>query len=287
MEKIIIFLFLLDAFASCLLYKKQRGKFYFVGALIGLGTAAYSLYKGHQQRKKARQLKNSNYVPPSVQEAVANSRMAASGTSPEYLRGQQKLRLSTQNTVNNARRVGGSAGQIQQAVADSDAREKEAVKDLEVSDAAYRNNNRLALNQQLGIQGQYEKESYDNYNAAKSALLGAAEQNTYNGITQGLEAGANLGADIADYTAAKKGGVDPSLMSIRQQPHTSVNTRTGVDTSALSATPKKPTIWTRPKSAQGAGIDTSQLTAEEWAELVKKVRLNKQSPGLQFANPYQ
>ncbi|MGC3945364.1 MAG: hypothetical protein QM762_12760 [Chryseolinea sp.] len=155
-----------------------------IPALVALGTAAYQWYQSDQQKKKAKKLKPSNYVPPGTEEALTNARMDATAQSPGYARGLEKLRQSSATTIANAKRVGGNPAAIQQAVADTDAREKEAIKDLQVSDEAFRASNRKDLNRQLQIKAGYQKDSYDAYNASKSALIGASQQNKYNAITQ-------------------------------------------------------------------------------------------------------
>ena len=186
MEKLILFLIVLECFLACLLYKRLRGKLYFVQFLpliLAAAQAGYSAYKGHQQKKKAKKLRETNFTPAALEESLAGSRMAASASGPGYNRGKAQLGQSTSNAINALRRTGGSAGAIQQAVADADARQKEGVKDLEVSDQQFKNQNRQMLTQQLGQKAGYQKESFDSMNAAKSALKGAAEQNQYNAVT--------------------------------------------------------------------------------------------------------
>ncbi|HEY0770247.1 MAG TPA: hypothetical protein VGD31_07915 [Sphingobacteriaceae bacterium] len=155
-----------------------------IAALVALGQAGYQYAQARKQDRLADSLKHSNYVPPSVEEAVSNTRREANATSGPYMkRGLEKLRTSTADTVARAKRVGGSAGQVQQAIADADQREKELIKDLEVSDAAYRGQKRQELNQNLRLKGNYESMSRDAHNAAKSALRGASSQNKYNAVS--------------------------------------------------------------------------------------------------------
>lgn len=157
-------------------------------AAIAIAQAAYQAYKANQQKKMADKLKPSNYVPNSVREATDMARMDANATmGPTTKRGLEKLRQSTATSVENAKRVGGSPGQIQQAVADIDAREKETIKDLQVADSVDRYNRRQDLGRNLQVMGQYERMSRDAYNAAKSALRGASEQNKYNAVTNAGE----------------------------------------------------------------------------------------------------
>jgi len=156
-------------------------------AVMAAAQAGYGLYKSHQQKKAAKKLKDSNYVPTAVEEAVQSSRLQSNATSPEYQRGLEKLKQSSANTISTSKRIGGTAGQMQQSVADADAREKESIKDLSVAASATKAQSRGELQNLLLTKGGYQKESRDAYNASKSALLGAAEQNQYNAITTGAQ----------------------------------------------------------------------------------------------------
>lgn len=169
-----------------------------VAAAVAGGQALYQLYQANKQKQLAKRLRPSNFVPNSVKEGVTSARMASVASSPGYTRGLEKLRQSSANTVSNIKKVASNAGQIQQAVADADSREKQLGKDLEVYDASVKAQNRDKLTNLLMVQGGYEKQSQDAYNAAKSALTGAAQRNTINAVT-------GLGENLAyEYGAGKK-----------------------------------------------------------------------------------
>ena len=164
-------------------------KAYFIPALIGAGLAAYQMIQAAKQRKEAKNMKPSNYVPAAVREAEVSARMNANAQSPAAARGLERIRQSTANTISSAKRVGGSAASVQQAVNDADAREKESLKDLQVADSQNQADNRQRLQDILMAKGNYQQQSQDAYNSAKSALIGAAQQNQYNAVT-------NLGEGI-------------------------------------------------------------------------------------------
>jgi hypothetical protein len=158
------------------------------GALTQLGSSAWQYAQGEKQKKAASNLKASNYLPPGVQEAIQRSRMDAnSSVGPAARRGLERLGASSSARINNLTRMGGNPALIQQGVVDVDNREKEAIKDLSVSDAAYKANQESNLQQLLTLKGQYEKDSNDSLNASKSALVGASLQNKYNAITGAAE----------------------------------------------------------------------------------------------------
>lgn len=187
MEKTLIFL-LFASFISSYWLRRDRAYFVPIVALAGLASSAYQMYQAKKQRDQAAKLTNSNYIPPAVREAEASARIDANATaSPGYLRGLERLRQSSAASVNAAKSIGGTSGQIQQAAANADSREKEMIKDLEVNNDSFRLSRRQDLNRLLQVKGEYQQKSQDALNAAKSALTGAADQNTYNAITVGAE----------------------------------------------------------------------------------------------------
>lgn len=192
-----------------------------IAALVAVGQAGYQAYKGHQQEKKAKKLKQSNYVPPALEEAIVSSRMEANSLSPGYNRAMERARRSTGNTLTSAKRIGGSASQIQQTLVDSDAREKEISKDIEVAESANRTMAKRNLQGLLVTKGGFQKQSKDALDAAKSALIGAGEQNKYNAVTNLAEGIVN---SVPDNTISSDG------------------TSTGTKTTTSAATVKKPLI---------------------------------------------
>lgn len=161
-----------------------------ITALAALGKAGYQAYQADQQKKEAKKLKPSNYVPPGVQEAESNARLKAnSSVAPGYGRTVDKLRTSTANTVARLQKASTNSNVIQQGVMDADSKEKEILKDLEVKNEAFKADNMGKLNQVLGLKGVYQEKSRDDYNAAKSALLGASKKNNYNAVSGLAETG--------------------------------------------------------------------------------------------------
>lgn len=214
MDKIILLCVLLWIFTEYALrdWKKKHlfNKLCLVPALVAAGTALYGLYQSDQQKKKAKDLKPSNYVPPALREAEATARLESSApASAMYLRCLEKQRQISASTVNNIKKIGGTPGQIQQSVSDADAREREASKDLEVNNEQFRLARKQDLNRTLQIKGGYEKQSYDDANAAKSALMGASKQNQYNALTT---LGEGLVNEYYDSQAKKEKVVDQQVV---------------------------------------------------------------------------
>ena len=178
--------------------------------LIPLAIAGVQAYtagrKAKKQRDKARNLKDSNYVPPALQEALANEKMRADSSSPEYQRGLEKLNQSTATTISQAKKVGGTSAQVQQAVADSDARAKEGIKDLQVADASFKADSRRNVTSLLLNKGEYQARSREQLENAQAALRGAAESNQEVAISKGLQGAAIVG----DWAQDKWGKKDPA-----------------------------------------------------------------------------
>lgn len=187
--------------------------------LISAGMAGYQLYQAHQQKKEAEKMKPSNYVPPSVNEAVTSARMQNNATmGPATARGLQRLMRSSANSIEAQKRLGGSQNAIMQSVSDAETNEKAALKDLSVADAAFKVDNQRNLQGLLMQKGGMERMAYDDYNSAKSALIGASKQNTYNAISGFGEAAIysmpdkalGLGSVAAGSGGAEGGAVNPN-----------------------------------------------------------------------------
>lgn len=199
-------------------------------AAIPLALSAYQAYKGFEQEKKAKNLKESNFVPGSVRESVASGRMGVNASNPAVTRGLARLKASSANTIDARKRIGGSAAQIQNTVTDVDAREKEAVKDLQVADASFKIDQQRNLEDLLREKGYYEKASRDAFNAGKSALIGASEQNKYNALSTAAEglimAAPNSAFDANSTTKSMAtSGAPPASTSVEMSTKSPVGSR--------------------------------------------------------------
>lgn len=153
-------------------------------ALLALLPSLFQMGQSYAQKQKADNLKNSNYVPPSVQSGVdIATQGAAASTSPGYANQLQKVKTVGANSISKAKQVAGDPNQLQSAVQQVDARERDNTRDLSNRNQEFQFQNRGQLMKWLGIRGASEQRSTDAYNATKSALIGASQQNMYNGIT--------------------------------------------------------------------------------------------------------
>lgn len=192
---------LIEAIVCFFIKDKLKGRIYIWPLLFAAGSAAFGAYRASQQREKAKKLRPSSFVPGSLSEALSSARVDSNATSPGYLRGSEKIQQSTASNVDLAKRIGGNSSQIQQSVANADARQKDAIKDLEVYDASYRDGKKQDLRGLLLQKASFEKVNNDNYNAAVSALKGAATQNENNAISTLMEGAASSVGDGSNRAA--------------------------------------------------------------------------------------
>lgn len=158
---------------------------------LALLPTLYQMGKSVAQRQKASELQQSNYIPPSVQNAVATARQMSEGSvsMPGYNQAVDRLKTTTANTIANSRKVAGNSAQLSQDVANASARENQSDQSLSAQNSAFKFSNLQNLQKWLGIRGGYEAKNRDQFNAAKSALTGAADQNMYNGISSAASIG--------------------------------------------------------------------------------------------------
>jgi hypothetical protein len=157
------------------------------GAAQGLGQ----LITGISQRRQARKLKPSTYIPPSLQEAVGSARSRAQAT--RYAgqgEDERSVRQATQTAMGNVQKSTSSSATALNAAASLAGREQAGMRNI--SQRAMQNRERQqqifesALKQRANVEAQNRRQ----YEAAKSALRGASMQNTSKGLGNfGMAAG--------------------------------------------------------------------------------------------------
>jgi hypothetical protein len=165
---------------------------------LAAAQAGYSAHKASKQRKMANKLKQQNLTPQAVEEALASEKLRSTASSPEYLRGLEKLNQSSANALSQSKRIGGTTGQVQQSVADADARRREGIKDLQIADSGFKANSRANVQSLLMEKGGYQAEAREQKESAQAALRGAAETNEGQAVSHGLNAAAIGGQHAID-----------------------------------------------------------------------------------------
>lgn len=170
-------------------------------AIIAQGVqAGYQAVKGAQQKRQAKRLKPSTYIPPALQSQLAadKNRTAKSITKRQQLADKRINRMTAQ-TSNRIAKTGGSAGNMIIGAAAADAQGKDAIQESEVIAESERERNRDKLSATKMSVARVQQKNQDEYEAAKSALLGAGDQNIFGGIkTAGSTAAFAAGAMSGD-----------------------------------------------------------------------------------------
>ena len=165
---------------------------------LAAAQAGYSAHKAAKQRKIAKKLKQADLTPQAVEEALASEKLRSTASSPEYQRGLEKLNQSSANALSQSKRIGGTTSQVQQSVADADARRREGIKDLQIADSGFKASSRANVQNLLMEKGGYQAEAREQKESAQAALRGAAETNEANAVSHGLNAAAIGGQHAID-----------------------------------------------------------------------------------------
>lgn len=153
-------------------------------ALTALAPSVYQLYQSGRQRRAARNLKKSNFIPSAIKENVARGRrIANSSVSPGYMRAKENMRESVSDVANVAKRTASDSGQVLSAVASAQAVANDNLNNLEVQNDNFRLQGENMLASANNQKAQVEQKNEDQFQNAKAALKGAASQNEFNAIT--------------------------------------------------------------------------------------------------------
>ena len=167
--------------------------------LIAAGiSAGAKAIKAHQQRKEARKLQESKFVPPELMMNRDLAQLQAySQRAPGSAQAESNIRRSQANSL--AAGLKNSGGSAVKAAANAVASQGVANDALARVDAAGEQFTQNALgrlaNANIGIASQ-KRQNRDEYNRAKSQLLAASDQNyfnSFNDLMNGALATATLG----------------------------------------------------------------------------------------------
>lgn len=158
---------------------------------LSLLPAAYQIGQGLYQKSQAKKLKESTFVPPELlmNRDLANQQ-AYSRRAPGQAFAEEQIRRNTANTISAGQRSFGGDANKAAAVASSanaqanDATARLAGQGAQFSEQAF---GRMA-NANQAIAGQ-KRQNRNEFNAAKSELLAASNQNIFNGISNVASAG--------------------------------------------------------------------------------------------------
>lgn len=167
-----------------------------VGAL-SLAPSVLQAATAYKQKRMAKNLKKSDYIPPALLESESLARNAANATQlPGQGRAEDNLDKATANTVSQARRTSNDSASVMEQVQAADAKTKQVVGDFGMKLADFKLDNQRNLQGVLSQKAQAEQANQDAYNAAKSALKGGSSVNAFNAVSNAASAGLMLGDGV-------------------------------------------------------------------------------------------
>lgn len=147
--------------------------------------AALQVYKGFRQKYLAKKLKESTFIPSELRENQNLAKQQAySRRAPGAARAEENIRKNLATTLGSQSRMfGGDAGKMVSLSSGASARADNAVQGVQAQGQAFSENafGRLA-GANNAVAGQ-KRQNRDEYNRAKAQLLGASDQNLFNGVS--------------------------------------------------------------------------------------------------------
>lgn len=170
--------------------------------VLALG-AAQGLFQGISaisQKRKANKLKASTFEPPALTEEanIARTQANASRYAGQDI-DEENLRQSGADSVSNAERAATSSGQLLNVGSKISKQTDRGFRNIARQGEAFRQN---ALDKYRGVlrsKAQNQLNNQNQFQAAKSALIGSSNQNAYNALSSVLG-----GAAISDFNKTGK-----------------------------------------------------------------------------------
>lgn len=168
------------------LYRPKSNRLHIIDPLTGLAVVSGvgKLIGGIIQKRKAKKLKPSTYVSPELQKAEAEANMMAnSGEYTGQSQDQANIKQSTAQSIANASKVAGGAGELLNYASAAQGNENAAMRDVAKRALLWRDKakqDRNAVRRQIAGQ---QDANMRQYQSAKSALLGASNTNIFSGAT--------------------------------------------------------------------------------------------------------
>lgn len=136
---------------------------------------------GFKQKKEAKNLQKSNFIPQSMRENLSRLKMnAASNMLPGYNQAKENINQSTSNSI-RAAGSGSISDKLNQAQS-ANISEKDALATLDVQGAQFKQGNEDRLNAGLNQQAQVEMDNEKTFRALKQQLLNSGQQNIFGGM---------------------------------------------------------------------------------------------------------
>lgn len=179
--------------------------------LLGGIQGAFQGLAGISQRQKANKLRQSNYIPPALQEELNIGRTQANASLyPGQDIDQNNLRQGTADSFANLQRSATSSGQLLNAGSKLGGQLMRGQQNIARTGQMFRQGAMDRYRQSLRSKANVQQANQNQFQAAKSALIGSSGQNAYNALTSVLG-----GAAVADYQKTGKGNQLFNPMSLQ------------------------------------------------------------------------
>lgn len=161
-------------------------------AIAGIGGVA-KIIQGIRQRKEAKNLKKSNFIPTSLKESVKRLRSNASSRFlPGYNQAKENIQQNTSNVIRTA--GSGSISDKLNMAQSATVNANDAMVDLETKGAEFQQQNEDRLNQGLTQKANVEMANEQQFRQTKQQLLNSGSQNIVGGISDISSVGATAAA---------------------------------------------------------------------------------------------
>lgn len=160
---------------------------FIIPLVAGLALSAipslFQFGKAAKQKKLAKELKEDSFIPPALQAKLDAAKIRANATLfPGQPQAEEQIREASAGSINQVRRTASSTSDVLNTVAAIDAQEKNSRVELARTNAEFQNQADRELGTTQSEVAEVEQGNRDQFNAAKSALLGASDQNIFNGL---------------------------------------------------------------------------------------------------------
>lgn len=202
----LIALYTLLTVATSFLIPKRKGYFFIVPLIAAAIPAVFQGIKGIRQRRLAKKLKESTFVPPELRENQNLAKQQAySRRAPGAALAEENIRRNLATTLGSQSRMfGGDAGKMVALSSGASARADNAVRGVQAQGQAFSENAFGRLGAANNAVAGQKRQNRDEFNRTKAQLLAASDQNIFNSINNlstvglmGVASGGGKGANFA------------------------------------------------------------------------------------------
>lgn len=186
----LIALYTLLTVATSFLIPKRKGYFFIVPLIAAAIPAVFQGIKGIRQRRLAKKLKESTFVPPELRENQNLAKQQAySRRAPGAALAEENIRRNLATTLGSQSRMfGGDAGKMVALSSGASARADNAVRGVQAQGQAFSENAFGRLGAANNAVAGQKRQNRDEFNRTKAQLLAASDQNLFNALSNASSA---------------------------------------------------------------------------------------------------